>query len=107
MPHRMGGPEVIESLRRVMLGTDPKGIAAAARGMAQRPDVTGMLGEIACPTLVLVGQLDVVSTPDEMRSIARAIPRAGFVEIPGSGHLSTLEKPAEVNAAILEFLGRL
>src|SRR4030042_803925 len=47
-------PDLVESLRRVMMGTDPRAIAAAARGMAQRPDVTDMLAEIDCPTLVIV-----------------------------------------------------
>lgn len=97
-------PEVVEALRRVMMASDPKGIAAAARGMAQRPDVTERLGQIECPTLVVVGELDAISTTEEMLSVARAIPHGQFVEIPGSGHMSTIEKPAEVNAAILEFL---
>ncbi len=100
-------PEVVRCLRRVMTSNDPKGIAAAGRGMAQRPDVTATLGEIDCPTLVLVGELDAISTAEEMRRIARAIPGARFVEIAGCGHMSTMEKPAEVSAALLEFLGQL
>lgn len=100
-------PEVVESLRRVMMSTDAKGIAAAARGMAQRPDVTGTLGQITCPTLVIVGELDAISTPQQMSAIAEAIPAARLVRIPDCGHMSTLEQPAEVNAAILEFLGQL
>jgi len=97
-------PQIVESLRRVMLGNDPKAIVAAALGMAERPDSTGWLPEILCPTLVLVGQWDAISTPDEMQAMAEAIPGARFVEIAGSGHMSTLEKPAEVNAAIRRFL---
>lgn len=100
-------PEVVESLRGVMLSTDRRAIAAAARGMAQRPDVTTMLGRIDCPSLVIVGRLDAISTPEEMRSIADAIPPARYVEIADSGHMTTMEKPAEVNAAMLDFLGRI
>ncbi len=100
-------PEMIDSLQRVMMRTDPKGIAAAARGMAQRPDVTGMLDAIDCPTLVIVGSLDVISTPEEMRRIAEAIPGAQLIEIAGSGHMSPMEKPAAVNLALLKFLGSL
>ena len=100
-------PEVVDRLRGVMLRTDPRGIAAAARGMAKRPDVTRLLGEITCPTLVVVGQLDAISTADEMHTIARAIPGAHFVEIAGSGHMSPMENPAEFNAAVLEFLNSL
>ena len=75
--------------------------------MARRPDVTALLGQINCPTLVMVGRLDVISTPEEIRDIARAIPDARLVEIADCGHMSTLEKPTEVNAAIMEFLGGL
>lgn len=100
-------PAVVRSLRDVMMGTDRRGIAAAARGMAERPSVVAVLSEIACPTLVVVGRLDAISTAEEMREIARAIPGAGFVEIAGSGHMSPMEKPTEVNAAILEFVGGL
>ena len=52
------------------------GIAAALRGMAQRADFTGMLAEIACPTLVVVGRHDAISPPSEMAAMARAIPGA-------------------------------
>ncbi|HUT13445.1 MAG TPA: alpha/beta fold hydrolase [Thermoguttaceae bacterium] len=100
-------PEVVESLRRVMLSTDRRGIAAAARGMARRPDVTGGLSEIDCPTLVVVGESDVLSTPEEMSTIARAIPGARFVEIAESGHMSPMENPLEFNAALLDFLAAL
>lgn len=100
-------PEMVDSLRRVMMDSSPKGIAAAARGMAQRPEMVSRLAEIDCPTLVIVGERDAISTLDEMRTIARAIPHARFVEIAGSGHMSPMERPAEVSAAILEFLGGL
>ncbi len=100
-------PEVAESLRRVMLSHDRQGIAAAGRGMAERPDVTSMLAQIDCPTLVVVGQFDAISTPDEMRAIAGAIPGSQLVEIAGSGHMSPMEKPAEFNRAMLEFLATL
>ncbi|OHB84842.1 MAG: hypothetical protein A2V98_26640 [Planctomycetes bacterium RBG_16_64_12] len=97
-------PELVESVRRVMLAADPRGVAAAARGMAERPDVTAWLGRIGCPTLVLVGQFDKISSPEEMRAIAAAIPGARFVEIAGAGHMSPLENPQEVNEAMLKFL---
>jgi 3-oxoadipate enol-lactonase len=93
-------------VRRVMLATDPRGVAAASRGMAERPDMTASLPEIGCPMLVVVGSEDVASPPAEMRGIAAAIPGARFVEIPAAGHLSPLEKPAAANAALAEFLAK-
>jgi pimeloyl-ACP methyl ester carboxylesterase len=72
--------------------------------MAARPDVTGMLGSIDVPTLVIVGEEDAISPSAEMKKIAEAIPGARFVEIKGAGHMSPLEDPAAVNAAIEDFL---
>lgn len=100
-------PEVIETLRQMILSTDPRGIAAAARGMAERPEVTSWLPQIACPTLVIVGQQDTISPVAEMRTIAEAIPGAQFVEISDAGHMSPMENPAELNAALGAFLAEL
>ena len=94
----------VEATRQVILGTNPKGIAAASRGMAQRPDVTPWLARFDMPTLVLCGQHDPISTPAEMRGFAQQMPQARYVEIAGAGHMAPLEKPVEVNAAIREFL---
>ncbi len=100
-----GRPEVAASLRRMILSNDPRGIAAAACGMAVRPDMTASLGRIRCPTLVIVGREDAISPPGEMRAIADAIPAARFVEIADAGHLSSVERPEEVSRAMIEFLG--
>lgn len=84
-------PEIVEATRRTILATPPVGAAAALRGMAQRPDVTRWLGEIRVPTLVVCGQHDVISPPEEMRAIAREIPGSRFVEVPLVGHMAPLE----------------
>lgn len=107
-PHALSTrPELMEDLRRVVGGTAPATIAAAQRGLAARPDVTAQLPAIQLPTLIVVGELDAISSAAEMRTIADAIPGAVFVEIPDAGHMTTVEKPAAVNAAIKEFLARL
>ncbi len=100
-------PDIVRATREVMLTTNPQSIAAAQRGMAQRPDVTGMLGQIDVPTLILCGEHDAISPAEEMRGIAAAIPGSQYVEIAGAGHMSPLEKPAEVNAAIRQFLASM
>jgi len=103
---RKDNPDLVTSLRRVIRATDPRGIAAASRGMAERPDFTPRLPEIDCPTLVVVGEHDAISTVDEMRSIAGAIPGAELAVISHSGHMSPMENPEEVNSALAGFLQR-
>ena len=104
--HKVAGaePTYVQQTKGVMLSTKPEGIAAALRGMAARPDVTGQLGQIGVPTLVICGQHDAISPAAEMQQIAAAIPGAKYVEIAGAGHMSPLEKPAEVSEAITKFI---
>lgn len=102
-----GRPELADEIRRTVLATDPRAVAGASRGMAQRPDSTDLLPKIACPTLVLAGSHDVISPPAEMALMAQAIPNARFVEIPDAGHMSPFEQPAAVNRAIADFLAAI
>jgi pimeloyl-ACP methyl ester carboxylesterase len=69
-----------------------------------RPDSRPGLSAISCKTLVLVGEGDEATPPELAREIAGAIPGARLVLIPGSGHLSTLEKPDAVNKALAEWM---
>jgi 3-oxoadipate enol-lactonase len=97
-------PEIVEATRQVILGTQPEGIAAALRGMAERPDVTSALKEIDIPALVLCGEHDGISPPAEMRQIAASLPNARYVEIDGAGHMAPLEQSKRVNDEIRTFL---
>ncbi|NIL97733.1 MAG: alpha/beta fold hydrolase [Planctomycetales bacterium] len=100
-------PQLLAAIRQMILSTNPQTIAAAQRGMAARPDVTSLLSGISVPTLVVVGQHDEISPPEEMRAIAAAIPGARIVEIPDAGHMAPLENPAVVNAAVGAMLSGL
>lgn len=97
-------PAVVTDLRRVVSSTAPAAIAAAQRGLAARPDMTSFLPQINMPTLVIVGDQDAISPPAEMQAIAAAIPGAEFVVIPNSGHMTTMESPDVVNAALSKFV---
>ena len=98
------GSLVAEAVREMILSTDPRGIAAASRGMAERPGATDFLPTINVRTLVLVGEQDAISPPDEMRKLADAIPNSQFLVVPEAGHMAPLENPAFVNDALATFL---
>lgn len=74
------------------------------RAIMGRPDSRGLLASIKCPTLVIVGDGDELTPPDLAREIAAGIPNAKLTIVPECGHLSTIEKPEPVNAAMVEFL---
>ena len=97
-------PPSVEATQQVMASTRPTTIAAALRGMAERPDMTAELPNLELPALLLCGEHDVITPADEMRSVAAAMPEAMFHVIYGAGHMSPLERPERVNHLILDFL---
>jgi pimeloyl-ACP methyl ester carboxylesterase len=97
-------PAVVEKVRQMVMRTNPIAVAAAHRGMAVRSDVTSQLATIRFPTLVMVGEHDLISSEEEMKTIAESIPNSRFVMIPSTGHMSPMEDPAAVNLEIREFL---
>ncbi len=97
-------PGVMDSIRQMIRQATPKGVAAAQRAMAERPDSTPLLGAIRVPTLVIHGLDDPIIAEEEARAMAAAIPGSAFVGIPRAGHLPNLEEPAPVNAALRELL---
>lgn len=70
----------------------------------ERPDARPGLAVIACPTMVLVGESDVLTPPELSHELAERIGGAQLVVIPDSGHLTTLEQPEAVAAALTEWL---
>jgi len=101
---RRHSPEVELRIRQMIDAATAQGIAAASRGMALRTDATDLLNDITCPTLVLVGEQDVLIPPDVAQDYAARIPGAQFVVIPHAGHISNLEQPQAFLQAISGFL---
>jgi pimeloyl-ACP methyl ester carboxylesterase len=54
---------------------------------------------------VLVGDGDIATPPELNKEIAAGIPGAKLTILPDCGHLSALEQPDAVNAALAEWLG--
>jgi len=69
-----------------------------------RADARDRLAAISCPTLVLVGDGDELTPPHRSQEIAALIPGARLAVIPDCGHVSTLERPAAVTAALVEWM---
>lgn len=99
--------DIVEDCKQMMLAAHPEGIAAALRGMAERPDMSALLPKIKVPTLVIVGEEDQITTAQEMSRMASAISEATFVEVHDAGHMAPLEQPLPVNHAIKTFLQKL
>ncbi len=97
-------PELVEHLRTVMLGSSPQGVVDALAGLAARADARPTLREIAVPTLVISGEEDVISPPDEARAMQAAIRESRVAILPHAGHMSNLENTPAWNAEVTAFL---
>jgi pimeloyl-ACP methyl ester carboxylesterase len=98
------------SLRRIVramtheVGVD--GFIHQQTAIMGRPDSRPGLAAISCPTLVIVGDSDVLTPPERAEEIVNGIPGARLSVIRDSGHISTLEQPAAVTRSMVEFLNR-
>lgn len=100
-------PHIVRRVRDMILHTDPRGAAAALRGMAVRGDHTQLLREITCPALIIVGSLDAITPPADAELMHREIRGSRLEVIEGAGHVSNLERPSEFNRALDKFLEEL
>jgi 3-oxoadipate enol-lactonase len=97
-------PALVESVREIILGNSPGGIADALMGLAARADSGPTLKQIQVPTLVLCGAEDVLTPPSDSEALARGIASSRLEIIPRAGHLANLENPEEFNAVLKDFL---
>ena len=74
------------------------------RAIMARPDARVHLPSITCPVLVVCGDSDQLTPPECSQEIATLVPRARLVLLPECGHMLTMERPNEVNAALLAWL---
>ena len=93
------------TVRQMAIETGPDAFVRQQMAIMSRPDSRPLLSSIRCPTLVLVGDGDEATPPELNTEIAGGIPGAKLTIVPDCGHLSTIEKPDAVNAALVEWLG--
>ena len=104
-PDRLADEALRLEVRAMAEAVGSSGFIRQQRAIMGRSDARPVLRTISVPTLVVVGVEDAITPPDEAREIAGGIgTKARYLEIPGCGHLSTLEAPELVTAALLDWL---
>ena len=97
-----------EGLRRIVQlmaeETGPEAYVRQQKAIMARQDWRELLPAIRCPTVVIVGDGDELTPPKLAEEIAGGIPGAQLVVVRDSGHLTTIERPADVNAALVRWL---
>jgi pimeloyl-ACP methyl ester carboxylesterase len=97
-------PELVDELHRMMSLAPVQGIVDALDALRLRPDSTATLGEIDVPTLIVVGDEDVLTPVKDSRAMHLAIGGSRLEVIAGAGHVSNMERPAAFNHVLSEFL---
>jgi pimeloyl-ACP methyl ester carboxylesterase len=101
---RRDKPQLIEKVRGLILSNSIEAIAGAITALMTRPDSTPLLSSIHCPTLIVVGEEDVLTPPAMSRDLQRGIAGSELAVLRNAGHLSSLEQPDAFNAELARFL---
>lgn len=105
-PYRKANAGVMDTVAQGIRTTPVEGYAGCCAAISKM-DALDRLGEIDCPTLVIVGEEDQGTTPEAAKAIQRAIRGAELVIIPSAAHLSNIEQARAFNEAVTSFYNRV
>jgi 3-oxoadipate enol-lactonase len=100
----VANPAALEERTAVLLRADPDAFATACAAL-EAMDLRGDLARVGNPTLVVVGDEDRATPPEQARELATGIPGARLVVMPGCAHAPQLQQPQAFLDAIGAFLG--
>lgn len=97
-------PHAVEAIRQEHLRNNPQSYLEMLDANEHRPNIGGRLGEICCPTLIIVGEHDGRTPVAMSEDLNKAIPTSFLKIIPNCGHFYSYEQPEVVSDAIVTFL---
>lgn len=103
-PDRRNDAALAKKILRMAGNVGEEAFLRQLSAQRSRPDSREDLAGISCPTLVLTGRQDALSSMEMHEEIASAIPNATLVVIEECGHLSSLEQPQAVTAVLRYWL---
>jgi len=102
-----GQSDALVRYRSDFAGLNLDGLEAATKAVTRRTDVLAEVSRIRAPTLVIVGEEDIATTPDKAEHIVERIAGARLVTIAGSGHMTPIEQPERISQLLSEFLAQV
>lgn len=102
-PARLDTP-LFEAILDMIERSTPQVFQAQISALLARPDARDLLPRIACPTLLLCGRQDAWSPPARHEQMHALLPGSRLVMVEDSGHMTTMEQPAAVSAALHDWL---
>ena len=100
-------PLVVRRVTAQIQAADPASVAWLQRAMAVRRDSFDVLSELALPALVAVGEQDVITPLSDAHEMAACLSDVRLQRLAEAGHLSAMETPDVVNAALRRFLSEI
>ncbi len=100
-------PDAVALIRRIIRMNSPLGICGTVLALAARTDTTAALASIACPTVLIGGEKDVLTPPAALRQMHEHIKGSTLHIVRNAGHMTNLEQPDAFNEIIIPFLRRL
>jgi pimeloyl-ACP methyl ester carboxylesterase len=97
-------PDLVDGARAMMRKMSAEDICLALRGMAERPDSVADLKAIHVPTLIVIGEEDVLSTVADGELMRQNIAGSELKVIPKAGHYAPWEQPESVGKVLRQFL---
>jgi 3-oxoadipate enol-lactonase len=97
-------PDLVDGARAMMRKMSAEDISQVQRGMAERPDSVADLKTISVPTLIAIGEEDVLATVADGELMRQNIAGSQLKAIPKAGHYAPWEQPAAVGTVLRRFL---
>lgn len=98
------GSAGFEAMVAMVKRSNPRRFAAQEQALLRRPDAEPVLRAARCPVLLLCGEQDRWSPPEDHRAMQAMVPRSVLRVVPDCGHMSLMEQPAAVTAALAAWL---
>ena len=103
-PARRAEQPLTDSIKSMARNIGKDAFIRQEQAIMSRADSVALLAEICCPTLVLCGRQDALTPLARHEQMATGIKGARLEVIEDCGHMSTMERPAQVNAALRRWL---
>jgi 3-oxoadipate enol-lactonase len=97
-------PPYLDKVREMIRTTPVEGFIGCAAALADH-DFRSAIATVTRPLLFIVGEKD-GPQPAAMRDMQQKVPGSRYVELPGAGHISNMDRPALFTKAIAEFLAQ-
>lgn len=105
-PQHLAEADMTGTIESMALAVGKEAFRRQQEAIIGRIDSRPHLGDIRCPTMVLAGRQDQIMPVEVLKELADGIPGARLTVIEDCGHMASIEQPARVLAAFVEWLDR-